>query len=467
MAPRIAVIGTRGVPDVHGGVEYHCEELYPRLVELGFDITVFAREPYVTKPSEFKGVHVVPLPAVRRKSLEAISHSARAAYEAARGKFDICHFHSVGPAATILIARLFGARNIVFTMHGPDYEQRKWGANAKRFLRFGEAVGAKQADAVISVSEHIQTRLSDHYGRPVLYIPNAAREIRATPPGALLASLGLHGKDYVLYVGRLVPDKRVEDLLAAMANVHPSLPVVIAGHSSHAWEYGARLRELGKDRAIFAGWVDWLGTQELFHNAAAFVLPSAVEGLPLSLLEGLAHGVPCIASDIAANTEVLGEPPAGLVYPVGDVEALSTALQSVLDDAVLSARLCAAGPKRIAAAYEWDRIAHQVADVYRALLESADENADSQRAGVIGVQPGRVIDDGAYVLARSPAHSAHVAADREFAVGGVRAVANAEQQSADVRARQNRNEGVVVRGVTLGATRSTLPIPDRARGFHK
>ncbi len=312
MAPRVAIIGTRGIPDVHGGVEYHCEELYPRLVELGFDVTIFAREPYVTSACEYRGVHVVPLPSVRRKSLEAITHSARAAYEAARGKFDICHFHSVGPAATIPIARMVGAKHIVFTMHGPDYEQRKWGASAQRFLRFGESVGTRQADVAISVSEHIQKRLQVQYGKTVLHIPNAPRAIRSTPPGDLLASLGLKGRDYVLYVGRLVPDKRVEDLLEAMADVHPSLPVVVAGHSSHAWEYGAHLRDVGGDRTIFTGWVDWLDTQELFSNAAAFVLPSAVEGLPLSLLEGMAHGVPCIASDIAARRGARTRRPTGL-----------------------------------------------------------------------------------------------------------------------------------------------------------
>jgi len=368
MAPHVAVIGTRGIPDVHGGVEYHCEELYPRLVDLGFDITVFAREPYVTGECEYRGVHVVPLPAVKRKTLEAITHSARAAYLAARGKFDICHFHSVGPAATINLARAFGAKGIVFTMHGPDYEQSKWSANAQRFLRYGESVGARRADAVISVSQHLQKRLEEKYGRTVYHIPNAPRAIRTTPPRELLHSLGLAGQDYVLYVGRLVPDKRVEDLLEAMADVAPSMPVVIAGHSSHAWEYGASLRESGGTQAIFTGWVDWAQTQELFSNAAAFVLPSAIEGLPLSLLEGMAHGVPCVASDIAANTEVLGDPPAGLVYPVRDVPALGASLRKVLDDRELAHRLRADGKRRVAEAYSWDRIAEQVAGVYNTLL---------------------------------------------------------------------------------------------------
>lgn len=368
MAPRVAVIGTRGIPDVHGGVEYHCEELYPRLAELGFDITIFAREPYITSATEYRGVHVVPLPAVRRKSLEAISHSARAAYKAGHDKFDICHFHSVGPAATIPIARLFGARNIVFTMHGPDYEQRKWGKNARRFLKFGEAVGAKRADAVVSVSGHLQRRLEEEYGRPVRYIPNAPRAIKATPPNGTLSSFGLHGRDYVLYVGRLVPDKRVEDLIEAMADVQPAVPVVVAGHSSHAWEYGAQLRESGANRAIFTGWLEWRQTQELFTNALALVLPSAVEGLPLSLLEGMAHGVPCIASDIAGNLEVLGSPPAGLVYPVGDANALRTALRTVLNDQEVATKLKAAGPRRISEAYDWDSIARQMAEVYNELL---------------------------------------------------------------------------------------------------
>lgn len=369
VAPRVAVIGSRGIPDIHGGVEYHCEELYPRLAALGFDVTVFAREPYVQAPCEYDGVKVVPLPAVKRKSLEAITHSARAALESARGRFDICHFHSVGPAATILIARAFGARRIVFTMHGPDYEQRKWGRSAQRFLRFGESVGARRADAVVSVSRHLQRRLEDRYGRTVRYVPNGPRKIEMKAPGETLAGLGLAGGDYALYVGRLVPDKRVEDLLEAMRRVRPDMPVVIAGHSSHAWEYGASLREEYTRSARFPGWLDWAQTQELFSNAAVFVLPSAVEGLPLSLLEGMAHGIPCIASDIAANLEVLGDPPAGMTYPLGDVDALGSALEAVLSDASLAAALGQAGRQRVDAEYNWDRIARDTAAIYRSLLE--------------------------------------------------------------------------------------------------
>lgn len=467
-APRVAVIGTRGIPDVHGGVEYHCEELYPRLVELGFDVTIFAREPYVTSACDYRGVHVIPTPCMPRKSLEAISHSAHAAHLAASGRFDIVHFHSIGPAATIPLAKLLGARNIVFTMHGPDYEQRKWGANAKRFLRFGEAVGARYADAVISVSQHIQKRLEAKYHREVLHIPNASRAIRKTPPGDLLKSLGLYGGDYVLYVGRLVPDKRVEDILEAMLEVYPSLPVVVAGHSSHAWEYGAYLRELGGMRAIFPGWVDWIGTQELFSNAAAFVLPSAVEGLPLSLLEGLAHGTPCIASDIAANIEVLGEPAAGLVYPVGNVAALRETLQRVLTDPLLAADLRLAGPRRIAEAYDWDRIARQVADVYTGLLGLAHDHADAKHPGVVGVEPGRVVDDGSYVFTRSAGHRPHPVSEGEFHVRNVRSgAAHAEHEGADIHVGPDRGERVVVGGVTLGSARSTLPVPNRARGLHK
>lgn len=368
MTIRVAVIGTRGIPGIHGGVEYHCEELYPRLVARGYEVTIFGREPYVTRAGTHQGVTVQPLPAVRKKSLEAITHSLRAAWVAGREGYDIVHFHSVGPAATIPVARMLGAPNIVFTMHGPDYQQRKWGAAAKRFLRFGEAVGARRADSVISVSRHLQQHLEDTYGRIVHYIPNAPRAVRRRAAGGLLDSLGLKGRDYVLYVGRLVPDKRVEDLIAAMAEVRPSMKVVIAGHSSHAWEYAAALKEASTDQVIFPGWVDTEGIQELYSNAFAFVLPSAVEGLPLSLLEAMGYGVPSIASDIPANREALGDPPAGLIYPAGDVVGLGEELRRLFSDSELARDLSSAGAVRVHQDFDWDRIADQVANVYAGLL---------------------------------------------------------------------------------------------------
>jgi glycosyltransferase involved in cell wall biosynthesis len=390
VAIRIAVIGTRGIPGVAGGVESHCEELYPRLAKLGFEITIFGREPYIEGQYEYAGVHVVSVPTWRRKSLEAISTSWEGTRLATKGKFDILHYHSVGPAAVMPLARLMGAKHIVFTEHAQDYLQRKWGRVAKTFLRFGEWAGLRSADAVVSVSRHLQVALQERFHREVVYIPNGPCHTAppaCTPEEGYLDKMGLVPGEFVLYVGRLVPDKRVEDVIQAMTIAAPDTKLVIAGHTSHAWQYGAMLREMGGEHVVFCGWVGTEPLRELYANAAAFVLPSAVEGLPLSLIEAMGQGLPCVAADIPANAEVLGDPPVGLLHPVADVPAIAECLRRALTDDVLRARLAVAGPARVKATYDWDRIAEQVAEVYYRVLGRTAERPAGE--GAVAEVPAR------------------------------------------------------------------------------
>lgn len=372
--PRVAVIGTRGIPGVHGGVERHCEELYPRLAQLGFAVTVFARRGYVDRDCVYRGVSVRTLAALPGRPTEALSHTANALLHAVADRFDLIHFHSIGPASLVPLARSLTPAPVILTVHALDYRQVKWGAAARAYLRFGEWAGMRCASRVIAVARVNADYLHTRYHRPVALIPNGPGEAVRRSPGPMLASLGLSGQDYVLFVGRLIPDKRVEDLIVA-ARAVPQLRVVIAGDSSHTDEYVEALREIAGPQILFPGYVHGQDLQELYSCAAAFILPSAVEGQSISLLEAMAHGCPAVVTDIPENLDVVTDPTGtdaarsvALVYPLGDTAALAHHLATLLEERELGRRLARAALDVVRKRYDWDAIAAATCEVYESAL---------------------------------------------------------------------------------------------------
>lgn len=360
---RVAVIGSRGMPGVHGGIERHVEELYPRLVERGVEVTVYARRTYVPRDTEYRGVRVVSLDSLSGRHTEAITHTARALWHARRGGYDLVHVHAIGPGLLLPLARALGFRRSVLTFHALDYERAKWGWVAKAVLRLSEQVAVRCATAVIAVSTSGARHLEHKYRRRIHYIPNGPGELTKRSPGALLRRLGLRGGDYVLFVGRLIPEKCPDDLVAAMTEL-PELKVVFAGDSSHTDEYTQRLRTDAGAQALFPGYVYGSDLEELYSSALAYVLPSEVEGLSISLLEAMALGLPVVVSDIPGNVEALGDPPAGLMYPLRDRHALAVALKSIVEDTELRTCLGTAATSRVERAYEWAAIADRTLTVY-------------------------------------------------------------------------------------------------------
>ena len=361
------MIGTRGIPGVTGGVERHCEELYPRIVARGAEVVVYARDRYVPKDLSWNGVDVVSLPASRGGSTEAITHTFRALMAARAWHPDIVHIHSIGPASMAGVARIMGMR-VVFTAHAADYRQSKWGPVASAYLRCGEAIGTRSASEVISVSHHYADYLENRYGRSVEVIPNGPSGVEPVAPGRTIAEFGLTPGRYVLFVGRLAPDKRVDDAIAACAT-DETVPLLVVGGPTEGTACADRLHTVAAGKVVFTG--DRFGAElaELYSSAGVFVLPSAAEGLSMSLLEAMAYGVPCVASDIPGNRELLDEGSLGALIPVGEVDGLRSAIAAAL---TLDAEGRAAVADRLRATvfrdYNWESIADRTMEVYRRAL---------------------------------------------------------------------------------------------------
>jgi glycosyltransferase involved in cell wall biosynthesis len=359
---RIVVTGTRGIPNIMGGVETHCEELFPRLVEEGYDVTVIRRSSYCHDHlSHWQGVKLIDIDAPRKKSFEAIIHTFKAIIRAKKLKAQIVHIHACGPALLTPLARMLHMK-VVFTHHGQDYDRVKWGWGAKLMLRLGEAMGCIFANRVIVISQGIRDMVNRKYSisRKMHLIHNGVATPEDINEPGYFRHLGIeHGK-YILGMCRFAPEKNLHQLIQAFSKIDShGYKLVIAGDSDFEDSYSIKLRKLAKENGvILTGFIKGRRLHALLNHCRCYVLPSSHEGLPIALLEAMSYGAPIIVSDIPANLEV--GLPRNNYFHCNDVLELTAKLQETVD---MPYEKCSYDMEK----YDWDVIAKQVSQVYRSL----------------------------------------------------------------------------------------------------
>lgn len=379
---KIVVTGTRGIPDIMGGVETHCEELFPRIAATDTDVTVIRRSSYVKdKLDEWKGVKLVDVDSPKKKSFEAIIHTFRAVNRAKRLGADILHIHAIGPAMLTPYARLLGMK-VVFTHHGPDYDRDKWGTAAKIVLKLGERMGCMFADEVIVISDVIKSLIARKYGRTdhVHLIYNGVPQPDICDYPEYFKELGIEKGKYILGMCRFVPEKNLHHLIEAFLRVKSEersvknrrsategkantiagdMKLVLAGDTDFEDDYSRGLKEMARrNGVVLTGFIKGRKLHSLLTGCRCYCLPSSHEGLPIALLEAMSYGVPVVVSDIPANLEV-GLPKENY-FPCGDIGALADRLQRIAD-APLQHINYDMGK------YDWDKITCQVLDVYKSI----------------------------------------------------------------------------------------------------
>ena len=360
---KIVVTGTRGIPNIMGGVETHCEELFPRIAKRGFDVTVIRRTNYVKDDlTEWKGVKLVDIESPKKKSFEAIIHTFRAINEAKRLDADILHIHAIGPALLAPYAKMLGMK-VVFTHHGPDYDRDKWGFAAKTMLKLGERLGCMFADEVIVISDVIRNLIKRKYNRTshVHLIYNGVSQPEICDYPEYFKELGIEKGKYILGMCRFVPEKNLHHLIEAYVKVREQLSdtdikLLLAGDTDFEDDYSRKLKEKArKNGVVLTGFIKGRKLHSLLTNCRCYCLPSSHEGLPIALLEAMSYGVKVIVSDIPANLEV------GLdkedYFHVGNVDALAEKLKTVIQQPLQHIDY---DMKK----YDWEKIADQVANIY-------------------------------------------------------------------------------------------------------
>jgi len=368
---KIYVFGTRGFPNVQGGVEKHCEQLYIRLARLGCNITVFTRKPYTSHlkgVNEWQGIKFIPLWCPKLEGIETVFHSFLATIICLIHRPDIIHIHNIGPGLMVGILKFFRLKVIV-TYHSINYHHEKWKKLPKLLLKIGEFLCVKLANKVIVLSQSTKTFLENRFsGKDFQIIPNGMEILERASKKAYIESIGLTPGKYILSVGRFVPEKGLHHLISVFSNLQTDWKLVIAGDADHETPYSRQLKSQAADNSnvMLTGFIQGEALNEIYSHAGLFVLPSYHEGFPIVLLEALSYGLSVIVSSIAPNIEIgLDE---NRYFAVGDEKALAQKLDDWIKKGPMPREEQAKQIEMITQKYNWNNIAEQTLRVYESVL---------------------------------------------------------------------------------------------------
>ena len=345
-----------------GGIEIVVKELCTRMAKNGSTVTCYNRSGHhvsgaeYDKKTEYEGINQKCVPTIEKKGLAAVSSSFFAALYSAFGKYNVVHIHAEGPAFFSWLPKLLGKRVIV-TVHGLDWQREKWKSGfGSKFIKQGEKNAVKYADEIIVLSKGVHDYFRNQYGRETRFIPNGVNRPEIRKAELITDKFGLTKDSYILFLGRLVPEKGIRYLVEAFKNVKTEKKLIIAGGSSDTDSFMKELKELAKDdkRIIFTGFVQGQMLEELYSNAYIYTLPSDLEGMPLSLLEAMSYGNCCLVSDIQECTEVVEDK--ALIFKKSNVQDLQNKLQEACDRTEKVMELKQQAADYICKKYNWDDV---------------------------------------------------------------------------------------------------------------
>ena len=363
------MLGHKRIPSREGGIEIVVDELSTRMVAFGHRVTCFNRKgkhvsgAKIQRLNNYKGVEIKEVFTIDRKGLAAMSSSFFACLYAGFGKYDVVHIHAEGPAFFAFIPKLLGKRVIV-TVHGLDWKRAKWGKFASWYIRTGEKHAVMFADEIIVLSQDVKDYFLKNYGRDTKFIPNGVNKpiVRTSQE---IKRFGLDKNNYILFLGRIVPEKGEHYLINAFKCIKTDKRLVIAGGSSDTDEYINKLKELVKDdnRIVFTGFVQGRVLEELYSNAYIYCLPSDLEGMPLSLLEAMSYGNCCVTSDIAECAEVVEDK--AVLFKKSDVKDLKNKLKWLIDNKEIVDNYKIQSSDFICNKYNWNDVVEKTVDLYK------------------------------------------------------------------------------------------------------
>ena len=403
---RIAMIGTRGVPARYGGFETAVEEIGQRLATAGHDVTIYCRAVDDREPSTFLGMHRVVLPALRRKSLETLSHTAVSALHTWRQpRFDVVFLFNAANAPFIPFLR---RRRTPIAVHVDGLESRrgKWGGIGRRYYRFVEALSARWADALIADASAIGQYFGDEFGATTETIAYGAPTID---------DLGVEGLDdlelepgrFHVVVARFEAENHVDVIVRGFRASDARLPLVVVGGAPYAPGYVAEVHEAAgaDDRIRFVGpvWDQGL-LDRLYHHAVTYIHGHSVGGTNPSLLRAMGAGTAVLAYDVLFAREVLGD--TGQYF--GNEASLARLIEEAESDPDGMRRLGMAARERVAARYRWDDVALE----YERLADRLNSGSSRRREVSGGRRPGSPWNDGALPMTATPEVSSAIDPDR-------------------------------------------------------
>lgn len=380
---RVAFIGGRGVVSKYSGIESYYEEVGKRLAQQGHEVTVYCRNYFTPALAEHNGMKLVRLPTIRSKHLETLIHTFLSTVHALTRRYDLIHYHALGPALFSFLPRLWGTKTAV-TVQGLDWQRKKWGRLASAVLRLGEKASVMLPNGTMVVSGALQARYRDLHATETFYVPNGGVLRERLPPRKIL-EWGLEPGKYILFLGRFSPEKGCHLLVEAFERIDTDVKLVMAGASSYCDAYSRALREHASDKIRMLDWVSGDTLDELLTNAMIFVLPSDLEGLSLALLDAMGAGLCVLTSDVPENREVVEG--AGFTFQKGSAADLADRLQFLISNPAVREAAGRAARKRIEEEYQWQKVSEDIEGAYFEILGLQPVKSSSKKPNVRATAP--------------------------------------------------------------------------------
>jgi glycosyltransferase involved in cell wall biosynthesis len=363
---RIAMIGIKAIPARDGGFETAVDEMSRGMVACGHEVVVYNRSGMSElSGADYQGVHLVTLPTMKSKNLSTIVHAFLASMHVAFHRADVVHYFITGTTLFAPIPRLLGMKTVC-SVDGTDWQRGKWGKVARWYLKLSESLAVRFSNALVSDSREVQRYYREVYNVDSSLITYGIRDMPANGR-EWLDRFGLSPREYVLFVGRLVPENNIHHLIHAFEQTHTEKKLVIVGSDPWEKEYVRSLKSTKDARVIFTGGVYGQGYAQLQKNAYLFVLPDEVGGTHPALVEAMGFGNCVLVNDTPSNMEVIGT--TGFSYK-GKEEAqdLSRQLQMLLNDSKLVAEFRLKAEERARANYRWEVVVRDHLKLYSRVL---------------------------------------------------------------------------------------------------
>jgi len=362
--PRIAVAGIRGIPANFGGSETVVEQLGEVHASQGWDIVVYCRKHRnTTNEPRYKGMRRVVLPSVNKLGLDTPTHSLLSTLHViATNSADLVHFHGVGNAMFAPILRLFGKRTVI-TVDGFDWRRPKWGPAAKWVLKRSYRWAVAWADEVIVDNRPVHEWLRNEMGSET-HLIHYGTDLTLVQGDDALKKFGLAPRDYILFVGALVPDKGAHVLLEAFKGLDTTKKLVIVGDTPYFSDYADTLRAIAGDRVIFTGYLYGPEYRQLLQNTYVYAHPLLAEGTSPALLQAMAAKNCAVVGDLPETLDVVGD--TAMIFKSGDAASMRERLSYALAHPDEVASLRDRARSRVERLFTWPHIAAQHATVYQA-----------------------------------------------------------------------------------------------------
>ncbi len=361
--PRIAFLGSRGVPARYSGFEVVVEQLGDRLAKRGYPVTVYNRFPgLASKGRRYKGMRLVVLPTIPTKSLDTIVHTALSALHACIVRYDIIYLCGVGNAVIGAFLRAAGMK-VVINVDGADFRRSKWGSFARLWLRVGEMIAGRASDLVIADNREIVNRYRTEHDQSPVYLSYGTHIHTERVASDELDRWGLEPGGYFLFVSRLTPENSADLLLEGFALYRGPLKLVVCGSSNYEHAHYRRLRRLADGRVIFTGARFGDAYVALSQGARVFVMPATIEATRLVLLDQMGMGSAILYRECAATREVVGD--AAESFDGADpAAALAKKLETLGGDPARCAELGRLARLRARELYDWEVVTDRYEELF-------------------------------------------------------------------------------------------------------